>query len=224
MTGRQFAALLRKDLRLEIRTRETLTSVLLFSILVMFVFQFGFANDRLTRFAPGIMWATISLAAILVIGRAWVAERDQKVLDLLLIAPVPRGLLAAAKAVTIFLQLLLMEVMVVPMVGVLFVDGPFAADLGLVAAICLLADIAIALLGTLVAGLAVFTRARELLVPAMALPLMIPVVIGASGATRAVLGVANDMPEYVRYAELLAGYAVVLGLVAYATFEALFDD
>jgi heme exporter protein B len=224
MRYRQFLALLRKDLRLERRTRDTMTSVLLFSVLVMFVFQFGFAQDQLTRFAPGIMWATITLAAVLIVGRAWVSERDQRVLDLLLVSPTPRGLLATAKAAAIFLQLTLMQIVVVPMVGFLFVEGGFASDLGLLAVICLLANLAIALLGTLVAGLAIFTRARELLVPAMGLPLMIPVVIAASGATRAVLGVANDMAEYVRYGGLLAGYAVVLALVAYATYEALFDD
>ena len=88
---------------------------------------------------------------------------------------------------------------------------------------CLLADIAIGILGTLVASMAVFTRARELVLPVIFLPLLVPIVIAAAGATHAVVG-PNDMAQYRGYCLFLAGIAVTFGLVAYATFDAVFDD
>ena len=166
----------------------------------------------------------IALTAVLAVGRSWAVERDQRVLDGILVAPASRMVMALAKATTIFGYLVLLECFAVPLVAILFVKEHVLADIPLVAAVCVLANIAIALLGTLVATLAVFTRARDLILPVLFLPLVVPVVIAASGATQAVLGVTNNMAEYRGDLGLLAGHAVILALVGYATYEALFDD
>jgi heme exporter protein B len=224
--ARQLRALLVKDLRLELRTRETVVAMVLFAVAAMVIFQFGFGTRTgdLTQFAGGLLWVTMALTAVLGVGRTYVAEREQRVLDGLLVAPVPRLVLMTAKAIAIVGYLLAVEVIAVPLLGVFFIEGPWAADLGWIAIVCLLADAGIAILGTLLASVALFTRARELLLPVLFLPSLVPVVIAAAGATHAVAGGANDMAEYRGYCLFLGVYAVVFALVAYATYEAVFDD
>jgi heme exporter protein B len=224
--GRQVRALLLKDLRLELRTRDTAVAMVLFSVVAMLIFQFAFGSRGadLTPYAGGILWATLSLTAVLGVGRSWVPEREQRVLDGILAAPVSRMVLLVAKALAIYAYLLAVEVVAVPLVMLFFVRGSVAGDLGLIVLVCLLADLGIAILGSLYAGLALFARARELLLPVMFLPSLLPVVIAAAGAVNAVAGGTNDLAEYRGYSLFLAVYAVIFALVAYATFDHVFDD
>lgn len=223
---RQMRALMLKDLRLELRTRDTAIAMALFAVLAMVIFQFAFGarGDDLTPFAGGILWATLSLTAVLGVGRSWVPEREQRVLDGILVAPVSRLVLLASKAAAIYVYLLAVEVIAVPLVALFFVRGSVAGDLGLVVLVCLLANLCIAVLGSLYACLALFARARELLLPVLFLPSLLPVVIAAAGAVNAVAGGTNDLSEYRGYCLFLGVYAVIFGLVAYATYDHVFDD
>lgn len=228
MTGgwpRQLRALVLKDLRLELRTRDTAVAMVLFVVIAMVILQFGFGTREtdLTRFAGGLLWVPLAFAAVLGVGRSYVAEREQRVLDGLLVAPVSRFVMLVARAIAIVGYLLAVQVVAVPLLGVFFVKGPYWSDLGWLFLACLIADIGIGILGTLVASMAVFTRARELVLPVIFLPLLVPVVIAAAGATHAVVG-PNDMSQYRNYCLFLLGYAVTFGLVAFATFDAVFDD
>lgn len=223
---RQLRALLLKDLRLELRTRDTVVAMLLFAIVAMTIFQFaiGGRGDDLTPVAGGILWATLALTAVLGVGRSWVPEREQRVLDGILGAPVPRDVLLVAKAGSIYAYLLAVEVIAVPVMTVFFVRRPDPSDLLLIGVVCLVANLGISILGSLLAVLALFARARELLLPVLFLPSMVPVVIGATGATNAVTAGTNDLAEYRGYCLFLVVYAVIFGLVAYATYEHVFDD
>jgi heme exporter protein B len=223
---RQLRALLLKDLRLELRTRDTAVAMVLFAILAMMIFQFAFGSrlGDLTPFAGGILWATLALTAVLGVGRSWVPEREQRVLDGILTAPVPRLVLLVSKAGAIYAYLLAVEIVAVPLLTLFFVRGQQPVDVALVAVVCLLANVGISILGSLLACLALFARARELLLPVLFLPSMLPVVIAAAGATHAVLGGTNDLAEYRGYCLFLAVYAVIFGLVAYATYDHVFDD
>lgn len=225
-TLRQFRALLVKDLRLELRTRDTAIAMSLFAVIAMVIFQFavGTRTEETTPFAGGILWATLALTAVLGVGRSYVPEREQRVLDGLLVAPVPRMTLMTAKAVTIALYMLAVEVVAVPLVGIFFVEGSFAGDLPLLLVTCLIANAGIGILGSLFSSMALFSRAREVVLPVLFLPSLLPVVIAAAGATHSVLGVSNDMAEYRGFTLFLALYAVVFGLVAYATYPYVFDD
>lgn len=224
--GRQFAALLRKDLRLELRTRETGVAMGLFALVGMVIFQFaiGTRTDDATPFAGGIIWATLALTAVLGVGRTWVPEREQRVLDALLVAPVPRLVMMAARSVALVISLLVVQIVVVPLAVVFFVRDAALLDLALVALVCLLADVAIGIVGALLASMSVFSRARELVLPVLLLPSLIPVVIAAAGATHAVLGSAQELDEYWRYCLFLGVYGVVFALVAVATFDHVLDD
>ena len=226
MRRRQLMALVRKDLRLELRTRETIVAMVLFAIVMMVILQFGFGtrDDDLTRFVGGLMWVTLAFTAVLGVGRSYVAEREQRVLDGLLVAPVPRVVLLGAKAIAIFLYMTAVEVIVIPLVGVFFVQGPYWDSIGWIAIAALLANACIALSGTLFSGLALFTRARDLILPVLFLPALGPVVVAGAGATHAVAGGAHDMSEWRGYCLFLAAYAILFALVSVATYDAVFDD
>jgi len=236
---RQFLALLRKDLRLELRTRDTIVSMLLFAAVLMMIFQFGIGSrtadletpdglpaqvDSITPFTGGILWATIALTAVLAVGRAWVPEREQRVLDAMLVAPVPRGVLLGAKAASLYAYLVAVEVVVLPLVFLFFVRGAGAGSLAAVALTCLVANLCIAILGSLISGLALFARARDVLLPVLFLPSLLPVVIAAGGATHAAVQGTIDLAEYRGYSLFLGAYALIFGLVAYATYDHVFDD
>lgn len=222
---RQYAALVRKDLRLEMRTRDTFASMALFVVIAMVILQFGFGTreGNLTRFSGGLLWIPLAFAAVLGVGRSFVAEREQRVLDGLLVAPVSRFVILLARATAIIGYLVAVELLAIPLLGVFFVRGDYWGDVGWVALACLLANIGIGIVGTLVASMAVFTRARELVVPVIFLPLLVPVVIAAAGATHSAV-VANDLVQYRNYCLFLVAYAVLFALVAFATFDAVFDE
>jgi heme exporter protein B len=224
--GQQLIALVRKDMRLELRTRETVVAMVLFSIVMLAILQFGFGtrDDDLTRFTGGLMWVTLAFTAVLGVGRSYVAEREQRVLDGLLVAPVPRVVMLAAKAIAIFLYMVAVEVVIIPLVGIFFVKGPYWDAVGWIAIAALLANLCIALAGTLFSGLALFTRARDLILPVLFLPALVPVVIAGAGATHAVAGGAHDMSEWRGYCLFLLAYAILFLLVSVATYDAVFDD
>ena len=214
-------ALVRKDLRLELRTRETIVAMVLFAIVMLAILQFGFGtrDDDLTRFVGGLMWVTLAFTAVLGVGRSYVAERDG-----LLVAPVPRTVMLTAKAIAIFLYMTVVEIVVIPLVGIFFVKGPYWDAIGWIAIAAVLANICIALSGTLFSGLALFTRARDLILPVLFLPALVPVVIAGAGATHAVAGGPHDMSEWRGYCLFLLAYAILFALVSVATYDAVFDD
>ncbi len=223
---RQFRALVVKDLRLEMRTRDTFVVMVLFVVIAMVILQFGFGTREsdLTRFIGGMLWVPLAFAAVLGVGRSYVPEREQRVLDVLLVAPLSRFVMLLARATSIVAYLLAVQVIAIPLAGIFFVrEGDYWSEVGWILLAAVLADIGIGILGTLVAAMAVFTRARELVMPVIFLPLLLPVVIASAGATYSVV-VSNDMAQYRNFVLFLGGFAVLFALVAYATFDAVFDD
>jgi len=223
---RQYLALVRKDLRLEFRTRETVVAMGLFSLVITILFQFV-VGERIGNTGPiagGIIWATLALGAVLGVGRTWVPEREQRVLDAILIAPVPRLVMMTARTTALILFLLCVQVVVVPLAVVFFVNGTSPLSLVLIAGVCVLSDLCIGIMGALLSSMSVFSRTRELVLPVLLLPSLIPVVIAAGGATDAVLTAPRQIAEYRGYCLFLAVYAVIFALVAYATFDYILDD
>jgi heme exporter protein B len=202
---RDAAALARKDLLLELRGRETVPAMLLFSLAIFVAFRFALPQEQ-ERAAAGLLWVAIVLTALLGLVRAFVPEREQGVLDALVLAPCDRSAIWLAKTFSVLVFLLVAEVAAVPLFGVFF-ERPSAAT---VAAI-LLADVGLCTVGTLLAAMAVAGRAREVLLPLLFLPLAVPVVIGGVGVT------VTDDPA--RYLGFLALYDAIFAILAWATFE-----
>jgi heme exporter protein B len=224
-TRRVVAALIRKDVQLELRTREAVPAMFLFSISTFVLFHFGLdARSLEGDLAAGVLWVTLLFAAVLAINRLFVAEREQGGFDAFLLAPVDRTALFLAKAVVLFSFLCALELAAVPAFVVLLLEPSPWAGLPELALLLVLANAGIAVVGTLVGALAVQTRARDLIVPLLALPLMIPVVIAAARGTAPLWLEAGAEPVPGRWLAILGLYDLVFGLLAYAVFDYLLDE
>jgi heme exporter protein B len=219
------AAIVRKDLRVELRTKESVPSMALFAVTTFVVFHFGLDRDTLEgELAAGVLWVTLLFAAILGINRLFVAEREQSGFDGLLLAPIERSSVLVAKASALFLYLVALELVSVPVFAIFFIDTGFWEAVPLLAAVMLLADAGVAIVGAMLACIAVNTRARDLLLPLLLLPLLVPVVIAAAGGTEPLLSVPLDTSSSGKWLAVLALYDAVFGLLAYALFDFLMED
>jgi heme exporter protein B len=218
-------ALLRKDLRLELRTRESVPAMVLFSLGTFVLFHFALQRDTVDgALAAGILWVTLLFAALLGIGRLFVSEREEGGFDGFLLAPVDRTALFIAKALLLFAFLATVEVLVVAAFAVLLLGpSPWGALPGLFVVLAL-ADAGLAVVGTLVGALAVRTRVRDLLVPLLAIPMSLPLVIGGARATSPLLAADGAGPLEGRWLLILGLYDLVFGLLAYAIFDFLLEE
>jgi heme exporter protein B len=199
-------ALTRKDLLLELRARDTLPAMLLFVVAVFVVFHFSLPASSSELAASGLLWVAILFTALLGLGRAFVPEREQRVLDALVLTPADRSAIWLAKSLATLAFLVLAELVALPIFA-LFFHGLDAATIAAIA----LADIGICAVGTFLGAMAVATRARDLLLPLLFLPLAIPIVIGGVGAS------VVDHPG--RYLEFLGLYDAIFALVCWAAFD-----
>jgi len=219
-------AVLRKDLQLELRAPQSVPAMALFSVTTLVVFHFALQRNTVEgELAAGVLAVTLLFAAMLGISRLFVAEREEGGFDAFLLAPVDRTALLVAKALALLCFLVAVEVVLVPAFALLLLGpGLDAGTVAQLAGLLLLVDAGIAVVGTLVSAIAVQTRTRDLLVPLLGLPLLIPVVIGlARGATPLFLEAgAEALPG--RWLLVLALYDLTFGLLAYALFDYLVED
>jgi len=219
-------AVLAKELRLERRAPQTLVAMALFSATAYVIFHFALRRDSVDGdLAAGVLWVTLTLAALLGIGRLFVADRDEVGLDGFLLAPVDRSSLFLAKAAALMLFLVALELVAVPLFAVLLLGpSPQIGDWARLVLVLLLADVGLAAVGTLVAGIAVQTRARDLITSILALPLLVPVVIGAARSTAPLFAASGAGAIPGRWLAVLALYDLVFALLAWALFDYLVED
>jgi heme exporter protein B len=222
---RAVATILRKDLVVELRTKESVPSMAIFAVTTFVIFHFGLDRDRLQgELASGVLWVTLLFAAILGINRLFVAEREQGGFDGILMAPIERTSLLVAKTGALLAYLLALEVIALPVFALFFITDGFWEALPRLLLVALLADIGLAVVGALLASIAVHTRARDLLLPLLLLPLTVPLVIGAASATKGLLSLPIDTSELGKWLAVLALYDLIFGLLAYAVFDFLMED
>jgi heme exporter protein B len=219
-------ALLRKELLLERRVPQLVPSMALFSVVCFVVFHFALQQQSLEgELAAGVLSATTLFAAVIGANRLWVNEHEEGGFDGFLLAPVDRTALLVAKAVSFGLFLALVQVVALPAFAILLLGpGLSIGTIGSVVLVLALADIGIAVIGTLVGALAVQTRARDLLGPLVALPLLVPVVIGTANALAPLFAETGPEPLPGRWLATIGLYDLVFGLLAYAVFDYLLDD
>ena len=195
-----------KDLRLELRARSTVPAMLLFVVSALVVFHFALPSDSSELAAKGLLWLAIVFTALLGLTRAFVAEREQHLIDGLLLAPCDRSAIWLAKALSMLGFLVAAELIALPAFALFFqgIDGATVAGVAL-------ADLGICAVGTVLSAMAVAGRARELLLPLLFLPLAIPVIVGGVGAS------VTDEPG--RYLGFLALYDAVFAIISWASFE-----
>ncbi|MBW3593572.1 MAG: heme exporter protein CcmB [Actinobacteria bacterium] len=200
------AALARKDLLLELRSRDTVPAMLRFVVSALVVFRFSLPSDASDLAARGLLWIAVLFTALLGLTRAFVAEREGRLMDALVLASRDPSAIWLGKGLAVLAFLVVAELIALPAFALFF--APINA--ATIAAFAL-ANVGIATVGTLLAAMAAATRARELLLPLLFLPLAIPIVIAGVGAT--------VEPDPLRYLAFLALYDLLFAILAWASFE-----
>ncbi|MGI8559101.1 MAG: heme exporter protein CcmB [Solirubrobacteraceae bacterium] len=219
------AAILAKELRVELRTLESVPAMSLFSVTTFVLFHFGLNRGRVDGdLAAGVLWVTLLFASILAVNRLFVADEEQGGFDGFLLAPVDRSALLIAKFLTLLAFLVVFELVAVPAFALLLLGPSLTQALPGLLAVLVLADLGVAAVGTLVAALAVRTRTRDLIGPLLSLPLLVPVVLAGARASTPLLHAGHTGALPARWLGTLGLYDLVFGLLAYAVFDFLMED
>lgn len=219
-----FRTILAKDLRVELRTLQSLPAMALFAVTTFVIFRFGLDRTSLEgSLAAGVLLVTVLFAALLAINRLFVAERDEGGFDAIRLAPVDATALFAAKVAALVVYLLVLEAVAVPVFAIFFLDD--ASGLLPLAGVLALLDVGLAATGALVSTIGANSRARDLLTPLVLLPLLVPLMIAAGGATEPLLLAGGpELGDLAQWAGTLALYDLVFLLVGYAVYEFLVED
>lgn len=217
-------AVLGKELRIELRTREILVTAGLFGLLVVVLTSLAFFldDDTARKIAPGVLWVSASFAGVLAMGRAWAREREADAIRGLLLAPIPRAAIYAGKALGTLAFVLVIDALLWPIVAILF-RQPVTHQLFEVTTILFLGTIGYVAMGTLFAAMSVRTGARDLMLSVVLFPLASPGLIAGVVATRETLGGA-PLGEIVDWLRILAAFDLVAIVCGLLLFEPLMSD
>lgn len=211
-----------KDVRLEARSKETVGAVLIFALLVAFIFNFAFdaTPDIIAIVGPGIVWVAYVFTGILGLNRTFVLERDRGTLDGLMLAPVGREALYLGKLLSAISVMLVVEFLMVPVFLVLYDISLLDLRFALAA---LLATIGFAAVGTLFSAIAAHTRAREVLLPLLFLPVVLPVIMAAVAITASVLD-GDGWSAATSWLQLVVAFDIVFLVVSSWAFEFVLEE
>jgi len=215
-------AILWKDLAAEYRSRELLSAMLVFALLVILVFNFALELDFSTRrtVTAGVLWVTFAFAGTLGLNRSMAVEKDRSCLDGLLLAPVDRSAIYFGKAVSNLAFMLIVEAIVLPVYSVLYGTSLFSP--GLIGVI-LLGSVGYVAVGTLLAAMAVQARTRDVLLPILLFPVVLPVLVSAVKASSGFLqGLA--LSDILPWINLLVVYDVIFIAVAFMVFDFVVEE
>jgi heme exporter protein B len=215
-------SIVRKDLRMELRSRELVSSMGLFALLSILIFSFALELDRIARFeaVSGVLWVTVVFASILGLNRSLAMERDQGNLDAMLLAPIDRTAIFVGKFVGNFIFALTVGLILLPLMTVLY-----NIDLirGWILAVLLLGTLGFSTIGTLLATMTVQTRARESLLPIVMLPIALPVLLSAVRASTNVLN-NTPMDDWIAWVQILLVVDIVYMVMCFLLFEYVIEE
>ncbi len=219
---RQLYAILAKEIAVEWRTREALSAMLVFSLLVLVIFNFAFdlQGVDIRVLGPGILWVAFCFSGILGLGRSFARERDKGSIEGMLLAPVDRGAIFLSKAIANLLFIVVMEAVTLPLFIVLF-NAP--VDWFPLVGYVVLGTIGFSAVGTLLSAIAASTRMREVMLPVLLFPILVPLLVASVKVTQgAMQGAAFS--DYQGWLNLLVAYDVIFLTVAYLTFEYVVEE
>ena len=211
-----------KDILTEVRNREVLSSVVVFAILVIIIFNFAFGNNEQAAglVAPGILWATFAFAGILAFNRSFVMEKEEDCIEGLMTAPISREAIYLGKFFGNTFFILLVQLIVIPVFSLLFNINFFNLELF---AITILATLGFSSTGTLFAAMAVNTRARELVLPILFFPIVSPVIIAAVNASALVLE-GQSFAAISQWIGILFAFDVIFIVASYLIFSFIIEE
>lgn len=216
---RKIWAIVRKDIVAELRTKEMFSAMFVFAVLVIVVFNFAFdlrvSGERVRQVAPGALWVAFAFSGILGLNRTFVLEKDRGCLEGLLLAPVDHTAIYFGKMISTVLFMLVVEALMLPVFTAFFGVNLFDLRLFLVV---ILGTVGFASVGTILSAMTAQTRAREVLLPILLLPVAAPVLIAAVKATAGILD-GLTMGEMARWWQLLLAFDLIFPAVAFMTFD-----
>jgi len=219
---RAVSAVVWKDLQAEFRSRELFSAMLVFSLLIILIFNFALELDVKTRqsVTSGVLWATFAFAGTLGLNRSMAIEKDRGCMDGLLLAPVDRSAIYFGKVISNLVFMLIVEAIVLPVYSVLYGINLFQPGLLLV---ILLGSIGYVGVGTLLSTMSVQTRTRDILLPILLFPVVIPVILAAVKASGGYLE-GLDFSEILSPLSLLITYDVIFIAVAFMVFDSVVEE
>jgi heme exporter protein B len=220
---RKVFAIVAKDVAAELRTREMLSSMFIFSLLVILIFNFAFdlrAENQRTL-APGVLWVAIAFAGMLGLSRSFIVEKDRGSMEGLLLTPVDRSAIYLGKMLGNVLFIAVVEIIILPIFVVLF--NLSAGDLPLLVGVMILGTIGFAGVGTLFSAMVIHTRAREVLLPILLFPVVIPVMLSAVKLTAAIL---DRLPfaEVQNWFSLLVAFDAIFMALSFILFDYVVEE
>lgn len=219
---RQLYAILAKELAVEWRTREAVSAMLVFGLLVLVIFNFAFELQGvdIKVLGPGILWVAFCFSGILGLGRSFARERDKGSLEGMLLAPVDRGAIFLSKALANFLFIVVMEAVTLPLFVILFnVSLEWFPLVGYI----LLGTVGFSAIGTLLSAVAASTRMREVMLPILLFPVLVPLLVASVKITQ---GALQNVPfsDYQGWLSLLVAYDIIFLVVAFLVFEFVVEE
>lgn len=219
---RLVAAVAGKDLRVELRSREILYTMAFFAVTIVVVFSFAFIRDRkvIAEAVPGIVWGALAFAGTLGLGRAFDREREGDTMRALLLSPAPRLAIFLGKAIAMAVFIGAVALVIAPVTALLYnLDVP--GGWGPLALVLLLGVIGIAVIGTVFAAMLLRVRSRDVLLPVILYPILIPLFLAGTRATAALLAVHPNATEAWFWIQFLVAYDALFIVASLWTFEAL---
>jgi len=219
---RKVLAIVQKDLAVELRTREMLSSMFVFALLVIVIFNFAFELrvENVRQVAPGVLWVTFTFAGMLGLNRSFVLEKDKGCLEGLLLCPVDRTAIYFGKMLGNVIFMTVVEAIILPIFSVLFNISLFHPILLL---IVVLGTLGFAGVGTLFSAMAVHTRAREVMLPVLLFPVVVPAMIAAVKASGGILD-GQAFSEIAHWVRLLTVFDVVFLAISFMTFDYVVEE
>ncbi|MEO8607297.1 MAG: heme exporter protein CcmB [Chloroflexota bacterium] len=215
-------SIVRKDLRMELRSRELVSSMALFALLSILIFSFALELDRIARLEAisGVLWVTVVFASILGLNRSLAMERDQGNLDAMLLAPIDRTAIFVGKFVGNFIFALTVGLILLPLMTILYNIDLIRAW---ILVVLFLGTLGFSTIGTLLATMTVQTRARESLLPIVMLPIALPVLLSAVRASTNVLN-NTPMDDWIAWAQILLVVDIVYMVMCFLLFEYVIEE
>jgi heme exporter protein B len=222
-------AIFRKDVRTEVRTRQMVSSMFVFAVLVLLVFNFTLFLDevRALELGPGILWVAFVFAATLGLNRSFAIEGENRCLSGLMLAPAPRSAIYFGKLLSNVLFMMAMEIFVLPLFVVFFnlslweILSP--SELATFFLVLAVGTVGYAAVGTILSGVAANTTMREVLLPVLLFPVSVPIVIGAAESTRLLFDENPDTTPWI-WIRVLLVFAVVFLVVSWLIFEYVIEE
>ncbi len=220
---RKVLAVVGKDIATEIRTKEMISAMFVFSLLIILIFNFAFdlRAENTQALAPGVLWVAIAFAGMLGLSRSFILERDRGVFDDLLLAPVDRSAIYFGKMIGNVLFISVVEIIILPFFIILFNQA--LSTLPMLVGVVILGTIGFAGVGTLFSAMAVHTRAREVLLPIMLFPVVVPVFLSAVRLTAATLD-NTPFDDVSHWLALLVAFDTIFIAISFILFEFVVEE